>query len=88
MVRQRPAGTEAWTIGRQLLKIGTSVGANIPEADGALTGCEFAHICNIARREGLGRRFWLRLRFIRFCLYCFVCFAQIESVSSVKRRWP
>jgi four helix bundle protein len=61
MVRQIPAGTEGWTIGKQLLRCGTSVGANVSEADAALTEAEFASICNIARRESLETRFWLRL---------------------------
>ena len=61
IVRQMPQGTEAWTIGKQLLKSGTSIGANITEADAALTEAEFVSFCNIARREALETRFWRRL---------------------------
>jgi four helix bundle protein len=61
LVRQLPQGTEGWTIGRQLCKSGTSVGANVTEADAALTDREFAQLCNISRREALETRFWIRL---------------------------
>ncbi len=61
IVRRIPSGSEAWVIGRQLLKAGTSIGANVCEADGALTKREFAWYCNVARREAGETRFWLRL---------------------------
>ena len=60
-VRTIVPGGEAWTIGRQLLKSGTSVGANVAEADTSLTAKEFAAFCNIARREANETRLWLRL---------------------------
>lgn len=61
LVRSMPPGTEGWVVGKQLLKSGTSVGANISEADAALTEREFVSSCNIARRESNETRFWLRL---------------------------
>ena len=56
-----PHNTKGWVIGKQLLRSGTSVGANTEEADCALTDREFAQFCNIARREAAESRFWLRL---------------------------
>ena len=61
VVRGFPSGTFGWVIGRQLLKSGTSVGANTEEADCALTEREFAQFCNIARREAAESRYWIRL---------------------------
>ncbi|MCI0364203.1 MAG: four helix bundle protein [Phycisphaerales bacterium] len=61
LVREIAPGNEAWTIGRQLLKSGTAIAANICEADTALTEKEFVQFCNIARREAVEARMWLRL---------------------------
>ncbi len=56
-----PNNTKGWVFGRQLLKSGTSVGANTEEADCALTDREFAQFCNIVRREAAETRYWIRL---------------------------
>jgi len=61
VVKSIPDGTIGWLVGKQLAKSGTSIGANIAEADGALTNAEFASICNIARREAAETRYWLRI---------------------------
>ncbi|MGB9706954.1 MAG: four helix bundle protein [Microgenomates group bacterium] len=46
---------------RQLIRAGTSVGANIEEATGALTKNDFAHSLNIAKKEAYETNYWLRL---------------------------
>jgi len=56
-----PQSTEGWVLGKQLLRSGTSVGANIHEADAARTTREFVSICNIAQRECAEATYWLRL---------------------------
>jgi len=61
IVKRLPHRTEGWVIGRQLAKSGTSIGADICEADAALTDREFVMFCNIARREALETRYWLRV---------------------------
>lgn len=61
LVDALPQGTKGWVIGRQLLKSGTSVGANLEEANHALTEAEFASFCNVARREAAETAYWLRL---------------------------
>lgn len=61
LVKTIPDGTIGWLVGKQLARSGTSIGANIAEADGALTSAEFASICNIARREAAETRYWLRI---------------------------
>ena len=56
-----PPGTKGWELGRQLVRSGTSVGANICEADQSLTEPEFTNRCSIARKECSETHFWLRL---------------------------
>jgi len=46
---------------RQLIKSGTSIGANIEEADGAITKKDFANKMVIARKEARETYYWLRL---------------------------
>ena len=58
---QLPSGTRGWVVGKQLLRSGTSIGANIREAGEALTDAEFAHRCSIARKEASETQYWLML---------------------------
>jgi four helix bundle protein len=46
---------------RQLTKAGTSIGANIEEADGTITRKDFVNKMAIARKEAKETRYWLRL---------------------------
>ena len=48
-------------IGRQLLKSGTSVGANYRSACRARSRGDFIHKMSIARKEARESRYWLRL---------------------------
>jgi len=45
----------------QLLKAGTSVGANYNEADGSITKRDFRHKISICRKEAKESAFWLRM---------------------------
>lgn len=45
----------------QLIKSGTSVGANMEEADGSLTKRDFINKVVIARKEAKETKYWLRL---------------------------
>lgn len=56
-----PNNNKGWEIGRQLIRCGTSVGANVREADNALTDADFAHKCSIARKEASETHYWLQL---------------------------
>jgi len=56
-----PNTQAGWVVARQLMRCGTSIGANVREADGALTEREFTQLCNIARREAGETCYWLRL---------------------------
>ena len=49
------------TLARQLLKSGTSVGANVEEASAAQSKADFVSKCSIASKEARETRYWLRL---------------------------
>jgi four helix bundle protein len=61
LVRSLPRTLEARELGRQLLRSGTSVGANVEEADGAESKRDFVHKMSIARKEARETCYWLRL---------------------------
>jgi four helix bundle protein len=50
-----------WHIARQVLKAGTSVGANLEEARGAQTRRDLASKFSIALKEAHESQYWLRL---------------------------
>lgn len=45
----------------QLVKSGTSIGANVEEADGAITKRDFINKITIARKEAKETKYWLKL---------------------------
>jgi four helix bundle protein len=46
---------------RQLLRAGTSIGANLEEADAGQSRADFASKCTIALKEARESHYWLRL---------------------------
>jgi four helix bundle protein len=50
-----------FVLARQLLWSGTSVGANVQEAQHAESRADFVHKCKIAAKEAEGTRYWLQL---------------------------
>ena len=56
-----PHEPRGWVVGKQLGKAATSVGANVWEADGALTDSDFAYKISIARKEASETQYWLEL---------------------------
>ena len=48
-------------LGKQLLRSGTSIGANVHEAQGAQTKADFIAKMSIAQKEALETAYWLRL---------------------------
>jgi four helix bundle protein len=48
-------------LGRQLISAGTSVGANMQEADAAESKPDFIHKVGIALKESQEAHYWLRL---------------------------
>lgn len=61
LVRDLPRDDAARAVSRQLARSGTSVGANVEEAQGSHSRREFLHRMNIARGEARETLYWLRL---------------------------
>ena len=50
-----------YILSKQLLKCGTSIGANVAEANGAISNSDFSAKISIAYKESLETKYWLRL---------------------------
>lgn len=50
-----------YIVSKQLIKSGTSIGANVEEAIGAQSKKDFIHKMSIARKEARETRYWLKL---------------------------
>ncbi len=61
LCRTIPYSRDKGVLSQQLLKSGTSIGANVEEAEAGSTKAEFAHKMNIALREARESHYWLRL---------------------------
>jgi four helix bundle protein len=61
LVDRLPRTLAASEIGRQLLRSGTSIGANMEEAKGAETKRDFIHKTSIAYKEARETYYWLGL---------------------------
>jgi four helix bundle protein len=61
LVNALPRTTATDVLGRQVLRSGTSVGANVEEAFGASSKREFTRMMSIAQREAKETHYWLRL---------------------------
>lgn len=59
-VQSLPKDTAGFTIGRQLCRAGTGVGANVEEAQSGQSKREFTRRMSIARAEARGVCYWLR----------------------------
>ena len=55
------ATKKAYVLSRQLLRSGTSIGANIAEAEQAQSKADFISKMNIALKEAVETNYWLRL---------------------------
>jgi four helix bundle protein len=49
------------TLGQQLLRAGTSIGANLEEAQAAQSSADFVSKCSISLKEARETVYWLRL---------------------------
>lgn len=50
-----------YILSKQLLRSGTSIGANVEEAVGAQSRADFVHKLSIAYKEARESRYWIRL---------------------------
>ncbi len=61
LTKKLPKDTGGFVLGRQLIKSGTSIGANVEEATGAFSKDDFIFKMNIALKEARETNYWLRL---------------------------
>lgn len=61
MVLSFPKNVAGDVLGKQIIRSGTSIGANISEAQSAISKKEFIYQMNIAKREAKETLFWLRV---------------------------
>lgn len=50
-----------YILSKQLLRSGTSIGANVTEANGAISNADFSAKISIAYKESLETKYWLSL---------------------------
>lgn len=70
-------GTEVYMLSKQLLKSGTSIGANIAEAEQAQSRADFSSKMSIALKETVETIYWLKL--LREC--GFLSAKEYESIT-------
>ena len=56
-----PNATIGWTIGKQLARSATSIGANVWEANAAVSDADFANKIGISHKEANETLYWLEL---------------------------
>ena len=61
LVDQLPKTTVGYVLSRQVIRSGTSIGANVEEAVGLRTKKEFINSMNAAKRDARETLFWLRV---------------------------
>lgn len=61
LVGRLPRNVAGLEIGRQLIRAGTSVGANVEEAQSGESKRDFVHKMGIAVKEAREARYWLRI---------------------------
>jgi four helix bundle protein len=61
LVADLPRTSAGYAIASQLVRSGTSIGANVEEAQNAPTKKEFVHTMTIALREARETGYWLRM---------------------------
>lgn len=60
-IRSLPKDTTGFAIGNQLIRSGTSIGANVEEAQNCGSKKEFTHTLTIALREARETEYWLKI---------------------------
>ncbi len=72
-------------LANQLLRSGTSVGANVEEATGGFSRRDFTAKCSIAYKEARESHYWLRLLRDTNCLEARLAESLIKDADELKR---
>tara|TARA_R110002051_G_scaffold153510_5_gene225936 strand:+ start:15197 stop:15508 length:312 start_codon:yes stop_codon:yes gene_type:complete len=72
LYRELTKNKREYVLSKQLLRSGTSIGAKIAEANGAISKADFSSKISIAYKESLETKYWLNLlrdsNFIEFAI--------------------
>lgn len=60
-IYKKLTANKEYVISRQFLRSGTSIGANVAEANGAISPADFSAKISIAYKESLESKYWLKL---------------------------
>ena len=60
-VQKMPKNVASDSLARQLIRSGTSIGANIEEAQGGFSRKDFTYKMSVARKEARESKYWLSL---------------------------
>lgn len=63
LVRALQNENREFVLSKQLLRSGTSIGANVAEAQGGISNADFSAKISIAYKEALETKYWLNLLF-------------------------
>ncbi|MFH2144445.1 MAG: four helix bundle protein [Candidatus Omnitrophota bacterium] len=61
LIRLVPKSTVGYVLSKQLIRSGTSIGANVEEAQGVSSRKDFINKINIAKKEARETKYWLNL---------------------------
>ncbi|MFX0195924.1 MAG: four helix bundle protein [Candidatus Hodarchaeota archaeon] len=61
LTQKLPKNIAGDSLGRQLIRSGTSIGSNIEEAQGAFSKKDFTYKMSLARKEAHESKYWLNL---------------------------
>ena len=73
------------SVADQILRCGTSIGANVEEAVGGFSRRDFVAKCSIAYKEARETHFWLRLLRDTECLEPRLAESLLEEAEELKR---
>ena len=72
-------------LAEQILRSGTSIGANLEEATGGFSRRDFVAKCSIAYKEARETHYWLRLLRDTECLDSRLAESLLQNVDELKR---
>ncbi len=84
LVDRLPATASGRVLGRQMLRSGTSIGANVEEAESAFSRNTFAYKMNVVLSEARETHYWLRL-LTKSCQIRANDFRLLEEAEQLKK---
>ena len=78
-------GKREFTLSKQLLRSGTSIGANVAEANGGISVADFSSKISLAYKESLETKYWLSLLRDTGCLEIVVADSMIVDADELSK---